>query len=262
MYNFIDVNEASESVVLPSEALKINGKYIEEQISGYRTLSVQGREALSPDVTTFETGVRDGSEIQTKRYPQRIIVVTYQIDAKTNEEFREAYNQLGRILDVKDAELIFNDETDKYFIGTPCIIEAVTPGRNNVVGTFEIVCTDPFKYSCTEYEATPNLEDGSILINYGGTYRAFPVLEADFYNEEEDGENETTLTGNGDCGYVAFFNENEKIIQLGDPEESDTEGNFPKSQIHIYNARVEIILHPWIFCGTGDSILLFLTNVL
>ena len=39
MYNFIDVTEASEGYVLPSEALKINGEYIEDLISGYRTLN-------------------------------------------------------------------------------------------------------------------------------------------------------------------------------------------------------------------------------
>ena len=47
MYNFIDVNEVSEGVVLPSEALQINGEFIENLIPGYRTLNVSGREALS-----------------------------------------------------------------------------------------------------------------------------------------------------------------------------------------------------------------------
>ena len=53
MYTFIDVNKASESDVLPSEALKINGKYIENQITGYRTLNVSGREALSPELDFY-----------------------------------------------------------------------------------------------------------------------------------------------------------------------------------------------------------------
>ena len=232
MYNFIDVNEASESVVLPSEALKINGAYIEDQIEGYRTLSVSGREALSPDVETYTTGIRDGSRIQSNRYPERIITVRYQLSAESSEAFREAYNKLGGILNVEEAELIFNDEPDKFFIGTPCVIGAVDPGKNVVVGEFEILCTDPFKYSVQEYTAEPQLEESSILIDYNGTYKAFPVLEAEFYNEEdasEDGESVSSLTGVGDCGYVAFFNETEKIIQLGDPEEVDAE-THKKSQ--------------------------------
>lgn len=232
MYNFVDVNEASESVVLPSEALKINGEYIENLISGYRTLNVAGREALSPNIASFTTGIRDGSRVKNKRYPERIITITYQIAAESNEAFREAYNQLGKILNVEEAELIFNDEQDKFFIGTPCAIEEVEPGRNSVVGKFEILCTDPFKYSVIEYEATPSADFPGILIDYNGTYKSFPILEADFFNETEvaeDGETAVEMTGNGDCGYVAFFNENEKIIQLGDPEEVGAE-TFAKSQ--------------------------------
>ncbi len=232
MYEFIDVNKFSEGVSLPSEALKINGEFIENQIAGYRTLTVAGREALSPEVSTYETGIRDGSTKKGKRYPARVIRVTYQIRASSNEEFRAAYNKLASILDVEDAELIFNDETDKYFIGTPAAIGEVEPGRNSVVGEFEILCLDPFKYSVLEYEAEPSSGDNSILLEYNGTYKSFPTLRAEFYNEDEagaDGNTATELTGVGDCGYVAFFNENEKIIQLGDPEETEGE-DYAKSQ--------------------------------
>lgn len=233
MYKFIDVNEVSEGLSLPSEALKINGEYIEDQIEGYRTLTVEGREALSPEVSSAETGIRDGATLKGKRYPARVIRITYQLIAASNEAFREAYNKLASILDVTNAELIFNDETDKYFTGTPCFIGEVPPGKNAVVGEFEILCLDPFKYSVTEYEAEPGANESSVLVNYGGTYKAYPTLVAEFHKEEEaseDGETVTQLTGGGACGYVAFFNENEKIIQLGDPEETDTETVYKKSQ--------------------------------
>lgn len=234
MYNFVDTNEVAAGGILPAEALQINGEYIENLINGYRTLSVTGREALAPIVSTFETGVRDGSALLNKRYPERIITIKYQLIAKTNEDFREAYNKLGEILNVKDAQLIFNDETDKFFTGTPCNIAEVDGGKNAVIGEFELLCTDPFKYSVIEYEAQPSLDEKSILIDYNGTYKAYPILEAQFFDETEvgaDGETAVTLTGKGDCGYVAFFNENEKIIQLGDPEEVDgIEGAYPKSQ--------------------------------
>lgn len=234
MYKFIDVHEVSDGVVhLPSEALMINGEYIENQISGYRTLSVSGREALSPDVVTYTTGVRDGSRVKSKRFPERIITVNYQLIAESNEAFREAYNKLAAILNVEDAELIFNDEQDKFFVGTPCTIDTVQPGRNAVTGSFEILCADPFKYSVVEYEATPDMDDGSILVDYGGTYKAFPTLRAEFYQESEasdDGETTKTLTGAGDCGFVAFFNESEKIVQIGDPDEVDGTNTNPKSQ--------------------------------
>ena len=226
MYNFVDVNEVSDSVILPSEALKINGEYIENLITGYRTLNVSGREALSPELTIYETGVRDGSALQNKRYPARVITVKYQLITKSAEAFRNAYNKLAAILNIEEAELIFNDEPDKFFTGTPANIGEVEPGRISVVGSFDILCADPFKYSVVEYEATPIGGDNSVLIDYNGTYKAYPTLEAEFYKENEA---TAALTGNGDCGYVAFFNEREKIIQLGDPDETNTE-NYPKSQ--------------------------------
>lgn len=235
MYNFIDVNEASGSV-LPSEALKLNGEYIENLIDGYRTLNVSGREALSPDIDYFDVGSRDGATMKNKRYPERIIIVTYQLIADSSESFREKYNQLGKILNVENAEMIFNDEPDKYFTGTPSAIGDINPGRNAVVGQIEFTCFDPFKYSVVEYEATPDLDESAVLIDYNGTYKSFPVLEADFFNESEvadDGTTENALTGSGDCGYVAFFNEDEKIIQLGDPDEVDGENAYSKSQTLI-----------------------------
>lgn len=232
MYDFIDVTETAENNILPSEAMKLNGEYIENQIKGYRTLHVSGREAISPELNYYETGVRDGSALKSKRFPARTIVITYQLAAGSSEEFREAYNKLGFILNVKDAELIFNDEPDRYYTGTPSLIGEVEPGRNTVTGEIEIFCADPFKYSLIEYEAQANLDANSVLIDYNGTYKAFPTLEADFYKESDvtDDGSAGTLTGKGDCGYVAFFTEDEQIIQLGDPEEVDGEQAYQPSQ--------------------------------
>lgn len=233
MYTFIDVNETSGDTLLPAEALQINGDFIENIIPGYRTLHVKGREALSPEVEAEPIGASDGSELKKRRYPARTITVTYQLLAESNSAFRDAFNRLGAILDVEDVELIFNDETDKFFIGTPSSIGDVPPGTNDIVSSFELLCTDPFKYSVEEYEATPTIDSGlGFAIDYGGTFKAYPELEAEFYRENEiseDGSVTLSLTGNGDCGYVAFFNDQGKIIQLGDPEEDDGE-ELAKSQ--------------------------------
>jgi len=136
-------------------------------------------------------------------------------------------------LDVKNAQIIFNDEQDKFFTGTPSFVGDVEPGSNSVIGEFEITCNDPFKYSLLEYEADGAVGDNSILVDYNGTYKAYPILQADFYKESDvadDGETAQEITGAGDCGYVAFFTEDEKIIQLGDPNEADGISGFAKSQ--------------------------------
>lgn len=257
MYNFIDTTEASGVNVLPSEAFRINGEYIENAIPGYRTLSVSGREGLAPELSSYETGIRDGATLKGKRYPARTIIVKYQLIAENNGAFREKYNQLAGMLDVENAEIIFNDEADKYFVGTPSSIGPVEPGRNNVVGEFEIYCADPFKYSVEEYvvEATTvdalddegnvltdeegnTLKEKVFIVDYNGTYKSHPTLEADFYSENEtseDGESTTPLTGDGDCGFVAYFTESGKIIQLGDPEEADGEDFEPSQTLSNQN---------------------------
>ena len=242
MYNFVDTNGYAEGTALPSEALKINGAYLENKVTGYRTLYVKGREMLAPDIETYETGVRDGSTLQSKRFPARTITVGYQLIASSAEAFRAAFNALNAALDVEEAELIFVDEPDKFFIGTPSGRGDVPEGRNAITGEFDILCADPFKYSVQEYEATPTLDDGTTFaIQYNGTYRSYPTLVAEFADEDDDTSG--GLTGNGDCGYVAFLSDDAAIIQLGDPDEPDTE-NYAKSQtltkqiFTSYNAAV------------------------
>lgn len=242
MYNFVDTNGYAEGTSLPSEALKINGAYLEHTVTGYRTLYVKGREMLAPDIETYETGVRDGSTLQSKRFPARTITVGYQLIASSAEAFRAAFNALNAALDVEEAELIFADEPDKFFIGTPFGRGDVPAGRNAITGEFDILCADPFKYSCTEYEVTPTLDDGTTFaIQYNGTYRSYPTLVAEFADEDDDTSG--GLTGSGDCGYVAFLSDDAAIIQLGDPDEPDTE-NYAKSQtltkqiFTSYNATV------------------------
>lgn len=232
LYEFRDINEELTQQYIPKEALQINGELIETQIEGYHTLYVQGREALSPEINTYEIGTKNGEIRKNKRYPARTITVGYQLIAESAEAFREAYNKLGGILNVDDAEIIFNDEPDKFFIGTPSEVSEIDTGLNSVKGEFKILCLDPLKYSVAEYEAEPLDDDkGTILVDYGGTYESFPILEADFYQETEGGD--TALTGHGDCGYVAFFNEQEKIIQIGDPDEEDGSNVYAKSQTLI-----------------------------
>lgn len=97
-------------------------------------------------------------------------------------------------------------------------------------------CADPLKYSVALYAVTVPTGANSVTFDYGGTYPSFPSLEAAFFKETEisaSGQTQNVLTGNGDCGYVAFFNENQDIIQLGDPDEADSGEGAAKSQTLI-----------------------------
>lgn len=252
MYTFTDTTEVSEDNTLPSEALKINGEYIENQITGYRTLYVSGRESLAPELTTIEPGSRDGAVLNYKRYPTRTITVGYQLLAATSENFRKAYNLLLNILSVQDSELIFADEPDKYFAGTYTSMSDIEPGRNCVTAEFEFTCLDPFKRSVSEYEVEPASDGNYFAVQYNGNYKSYPTFEVDFYTDESGTEND-----NGRCGYVALFDDDEHILQFGNPDElSEEEVEVVEKETNTYSVPTTKVLlnHSFKKSGTWNNL--------
>lgn len=217
MYNFKDTTDHSTPIkILPSEAVMINGVYLENVIDGYRTLYVKGRESLSPEIELGEVGVRDGAYLKNRRFPARVLTIGYQIVSDTTGDFNLAFQKLNDYLNVTDAEIIFADETDKFLTGTPNGFDAVPEGQLSIKSEFSIVCTDPFKYSTTEYEVAPTLDDGqTFVVDYQGTYPAFPILQTDFY------KNATKGNTDGDCGFVAFSTQDADVLQFGYVAEPD-----------------------------------------
>lgn len=228
MYNFIDVNAKQTNKPLPAEALMINNKYLENEILGYRTLWVKGRESLSRDIDTIEVSSRDGARVKNKRFPIRVITIGYQLIASSVEDFRAKYNKLGGLLNVEDAELIFNDEKDKFFIGTPSKIGDVPEGRLSIEAEFEIMCFDPFKYSVREFDVMSGNSSDEVVINYKGTYKSYPQLIA---------------KAKSDLGFVGFIKDTGKIIQIGDAQELDNV-NKAKSETLISD-RFMSVLSDW-----------------
>ncbi|MDN6397669.1 MAG: phage tail protein, partial [Alkalibacterium sp.] len=79
MYDFIDINESSRRYSLPSEALILNGKVIEDVINGYQTLTVSGRELISSELNVERKQHNDGSIYIDKSYPPRTITIQYKL---------------------------------------------------------------------------------------------------------------------------------------------------------------------------------------
>lgn len=210
MYQFIDVTGQQPAAQRPAEAMQVNGVYLEDLIPGYRTLYVRGRENLTADITALEMEVRDGARYRRRRHLPRTLTIGYQLIAASNAAFRAAYNQLLYALDQEEMQLIFEDESDKYFTGTKVSFSDVPAGTNAVTGEIEIYCADPFKYSVQEYEVTTESSaDGPVfLINYDGTQPAAPVLEA---------------TIPGECGFVGYVNQDGAVLQIGDPGDVEEE---------------------------------------
>lgn len=207
MYRFIDVNEVQGSAALPSEALSINGVYIENKIAGYRTLYVEGRESLESEISEMQVGYSDGARYQEKRDVSRTLTIHYQMLCSDAEDFRDKFNVLCGLLDQGQAKLIFADETDKYYIGTKSSVEQPDPGRLNVTGAFSFYCADPYKYGVAEKTAS-NAEDSTqITVENEGT-KAVPVS--------------VKVTMKSDNGYLGM-SLNDHYYQVGNPEEPDIE---------------------------------------
>lgn len=208
MYAFVDtVNSGIVGTNLPTEAMSYNGVYLENEIDGYRTLSVTGRELMESEVTDQEIDGMDGSYYRYKTTPARTITVKYQLRARGSREFRDAFNKMNKLLSGEQVKVIFNDESDKYFIGTKTSNTQVDGGSNNVIGEIEIYCSDPRKYSTTEKEFTAT--DGVLNIVNEGTV---PV-SVDY-----------DITTTSETGYIGLVSE-EGIMQYGKIEELDGEIN-------------------------------------
>lgn len=206
MYAFVNtVNSGIVGTNLPTEAMSYNGVYLENEIDGYRTLSVTGRELMESEVTDQEIDGMDGSYYRYKTTPARTITVKYQLRARGSREFRDAFNKMNKLLSGEQVKVIFNDESDKYFIGTKTSNTQVDGGSNNVIGEIEIYCSDPCKYSTTEKEFTAT--DGVLNIVNEGTV---PV--------SIDYDVQTT----SETGYIGLVSE-EGIMQYGKIEELDGE---------------------------------------
>lgn len=206
MYAFVNtVNSGIVGTNLPTEAMSYNGVYLENEIDGYRTLSVTGRELMESEVTDQEIDGMDGSYYRYKTTPARTITVRYQLLARGSREFRDAFNKMNKLLSGEQVKVIFNDESDKYFIGTKTSNTQVDGGSNNVIGEIEIYCSDPRKYSTTEKEFTAT--DGVLNIVNEGTV---PVsIDYDVQMTSE-------------TGYIGLVSE-EGIMQYGKIEELDGE---------------------------------------
>lgn len=235
MYAFVDtVNSGIVGTSLPTEAMSYNGVYLENEIDGYRTLSVTGRELMESEVTDQEIDGMDGSYYRYKTTPARTITVKYQLRARGSREYREAYNKMNKLLSGEQVKVIFNDESDKYFIGTKTSNTQVDGGSNNVIGEIEIYCSDPRKYSTTEKEFTAT--DGVLNIVNEGTV---PV--------SIDYDVQTT----SETGYIGLVSEN-GIMQYGKIEELDGEkydnSEWLASIKDFYNCNDDIggtdVMHP------------------
>ena len=159
-----------------SQKMKVNGTYLEDLIPGYQTLEVKGREDVDMDISSMKVTRVDGERFQYKRKKARTLQVKYMIRGMGPDDFEQKYDRLKAAMKVSEAQLIFDDDPGRYWLGTPEKVSADFPGQSVSTGTIEITCHDPNKYALVE--KTVSFVDGEAEIYYSGTEETYPSFKA------------------------------------------------------------------------------------
>ena len=194
-------------MVMPIIKMQVDGQYLETLVSGYRTLTVEGREELDLDVINAEIDTSDGGRYLRRKIKSRVLNVRFAVEDSTPEGFAVKFKALkAELYKIKESQIIFTDEPGIYFTGTFRKITADYIGHTVAQGVIEISCADPFKYSTTE--TTVTAVNGTITATYNGTYPAHPKL--------------TAQSAEHDCGFYGFTKDG-LTVRVGNPDEQDQE---------------------------------------
>ena len=212
---------------LPIEAVKINGQYIEDVLPGYTTVITSGREGLPVELDTYSVGRADGEVLKSSRYPARTITVDFVLHGSSMNDLRTKLTVLNNLLSLDEADFVFNDEEDKYYTGKPVMNDSFGDYKNAAKGSWSLYCFYPFKRSVDLTTLSSTDAEGVVVGNnsatftfdYTGTRPARPLLRAEFASAKSGGD----YSEDGDCGFVAFLDDQENIIQLGNPEVIDVD---------------------------------------
>lgn len=148
MYKFTDITDWQDVQSLPSVAMEYDGYFLENEIQGYETLKVKGREMLNVDIESENPSGRNGSYITGQTLPSRELTVTYMLKAESNEAFQYKYSLLmKKLLKFADVGIRFIDQKGVFYYGRYAGNDDVPDDRNWVVSSFTIFCQDPYKYN-------------------------------------------------------------------------------------------------------------------
>ena len=180
MYDFKDTVQQTdqEAVQKLAEAMSLDGAYIEDNIPGYRTLSVSGRESLSYDVTDTDRPVgMDGKEYYGKSMPERNLVIKFQLTAGAAVEFMNRYRSLKKFCSGENREIRFADEPNAHYLGTLIEVESPDAGVLSVVSEMTFYCADPYLIADNITTVAAADENGILTanVNNDGSGQAYPT---------------------------------------------------------------------------------------
>ena len=159
-----------DSLPIPDCALQINGKFLERNVPGYRTNSVDGRQQWGVDLTEITTDLRNGSIYRRKKDQSREFTVKFNITTDSRLTFNSSWNRLRWFLSTESSKFIFNDEPNLYMIGnvTNLSEEAITADGINAYsmsGSYTVHLSDPYKYSVDEVKVPMTTQGDQHVFN-------------------------------------------------------------------------------------------------
>lgn len=194
---------------ISAEALSLDGEYIENNVPGYRTLTVSGRESLEYAVTDADRPIgTDGMEYYGKRQLSRTLTVRYQLTANSAYDFMTRYRQLKNFVKGENRKIRFLDEPNAHYTGTLLTMDPPEAGRLSVVSEMSFYCADPYLVSDLVTTTTATVENGKLVahVDNDSSGDVYPT-----YRIKHNGEN----------GYIGIVHKG-GAFEMGNIEEADT----------------------------------------
>lgn len=220
-----DIPNYVRNLPYPSCAVSINGNILENEVPGYRTIRVEGRDSFSNSIDNYSTKLNPGSRFQRAHEESRNISITFALHGYDYYDIRKRLDKLRSIVLSKsneEAQIIFADEWDVYYVGT---VENLTVEKlvnnQNADGQISIKCSDVRKYKIAPSETliADQENDYRFDIDYKGIRPAYPHIHV-------------TMPSNNDVDYFGFVNQDGKILQFGTVLSAE-DGTIPKPENRI-----------------------------
>lgn len=196
-------------------AIRFDNIILDNEINGFKTIKVNGREAISNELVI--ESVHEGGITLDSHLPSRTIEVTYALKAENTGSLQEQYKALRKFLTTnEEVPIKFADEPYTTYFGRLSTLEELPDSSMTVVSTFTIHCDSPYKFSDlittngqvaidTFYKTYPErillsvpttrnnieIKNGTERITATGTFNAGSEVVVKFEKEE------VTMTVNG-----------------------------------------------------------------
>lgn len=126
-----------------------NGKktYISDEITGFHTLNVAGRELLPYKVNMTHINSYEGNILRNFDHEDRQIKVTYLMEKDPDDptDYRKAFSALESWIGMGIVQFGFDDDPDYIYEGVLSSVDQPSPGLSTVVSSFTFTCPKPFK---------------------------------------------------------------------------------------------------------------------